>query len=99
MIKKFGFTKIYYTALILIFLNGFGFWYGFSNTEFYVKNGTTLTVVSLIFGVALPLVLFMKIKCPKCGCKFFWAWFNGSKDIDNSFNPFNSESCPKCGYK
>lgn len=55
----------------------------------YVLGFTIIGVVFLIFSL---------IKCPKCGYRFFWHWFNDSRRHKGKGNPIEISACPNCGY-
>ena len=114
IIYKLGFKRhlifAYSLGYIAIF---FGILLYFENSSFYkyleIKTVLFFRIIPFLdlrlflFVVAFGLVgvsffAFSIIKCPKCGYKIFWHWFNGSRENKGMKNPFLMAECPNCGY-
>ena len=48
--------------------------------------------------IAVVFFIFSSIKCPKCGYKIFWNWFNDSRTYRDKGNPLTISVCPNCNY-
>lgn len=44
--------------------------------------------------IAVVFLIFSLIKCPKCGYKIFWNWFNDSRSHKGKGNPLQISVCP-----
>ncbi len=48
--------------------------------------------------IAIVFSIFFSIKCPECGYRIFWNWFNNSRGHKNKANPLTISVCPNCNY-
>jgi len=48
--------------------------------------------------IAIVFLMFFSIKCPNCGYRIFWNWFNGSRAHKDKGNPLTISVCPNCSY-
>jgi ribosomal protein L32 len=111
IINKLGFKKHYLVAyslaIIVIFAYSLLFFYAklFILLDKITKNVfqnipfLDLKLALFIFALLIVCVVFIilsLIKCPNCGNKFFWHWFNDNRQCRG--NPFLISVCPNCGY-
>ena len=48
--------------------------------------------------IAIVFLMFSSIKCPECGYKIFWNWFNSSRSHKGKGNPLTIGVCSNCDY-
>ena len=113
IIIKLGFKKYYVAAYFLsivaiFFYSSLFFFSAFfiflqekTNTYFesipFLDLRLSLFILALIV-VCIVFMLFLYIKCPRCGNKFFWHWFNDSRHQNIKKSPFIMMTCPNCNY-
>ena len=110
---KLGFKKYYVAAysLSIIAISFYSLLFFFSAFFIFLKEKTntyfesipfldlrlSLFILALIV-VCIVFLLFSHIKCPRCGNKFFWHWFNDSRHQSIKKSPFIITACPNCNY-
>lgn len=109
IIKKLGFQWHYWYGLLTPPLVIFGFWSIEDNTlinslSIYIEGQIfrgafpghlAIIILILLLGVILPVYVLSRIKCPRCKTRIVLYALNNRK----STNPFNSPSCPGCGFE
>ena len=113
IINKLGFRKYFIGSYLLSFI-AIGFYlslyfseklYGHleSKTNYifdkipFLDLRLSLYILAFII-IAVVFLIFSSIKCPKCGYKIFWNWFNDSKSHKGKGNPLIISVCPNCNY-
>lgn len=114
IINKLGFKKYIIIAYILSIITIVFYLALFFSNSFllFIKNKTivffneihfldlrlSLFLFALII-ICIVFIIFSLIKCPRCGNKFFWHWFNDDKrKKGGNYNPFVISVCPNCNY-
>lgn len=113
IISKLGFKKYYVGAYLLSFVAIAFYLSLYFYSSFYnileievnslLNNLSFLDFRLLLYvlgftTVAIVFYVFSLIKCPKCGYKIFWHWFNDSREHRGKGNPVLLTECPNCGY-